>query len=67
MGCLANAKGTPAMSLKSAIDLGLTVGAAGPQPLRGAALGAAGPVSAKVLAAPLAPAAIVACGTLSKK
>jgi len=57
--------GIPVTSSNSVIDLGLTVGAAGPLPLRGAVAGVLG--SAKVPAAPLAPVAIVTCSTLSKK
>ena len=65
MGCLANTKGMHVISSKSVIDLGLTVGAAGPLPLQGAVPGVEG--SAKAPAAPAAPAAIVTCSTLSKK
>jgi len=42
MGCIANTKGTPVMSSKSAAVLGLTAGPVGPLPLRAGAPGVEG-------------------------
>jgi len=61
IGCLANTKGIPGISLKYAMVLGVTVGAAAPLPLQPAVPGVAGSAKAPV------PEAIVTCSTLSKK